>query len=67
MKKKELESLLQKYSSKHPDVIRLKKEIAGFEAESKKTTPNKSTDSTKASNVNPLKQVLNTQITGYGF
>lgn len=54
--------MLQKYSSKHPDVIRLKKEIAGFEAESNENSLNKATDSTKASNVNPLKQILNTQI-----
>src|SRR5205823_13887040 len=27
MRKKELESLLQRYSSKHPDVVRVKKEI----------------------------------------
>ena len=33
MKKKELDSLLQRYSSKHPDVIRLKKEIQALEVE----------------------------------
>ena len=33
MKKKELDSLLQRYSNKHPDVIRAKKEIQALENE----------------------------------
>src|SRR5690349_8964548 len=39
IKKKELESLLQRYSSKHPDVIRVKKEIEMLEAESGASAP----------------------------
>ena len=37
MKKKELDSLLQRYSSKHPDVVRVKKEIQALEAERRET------------------------------
>ena len=33
MRKKELESLLQRYSNKHPDVVRIKKEIEALEGE----------------------------------
>ena len=70
MKRKELDSLLQRYSSKHPDVVRLKKEIQALEAVSKDTTSvskdttsSKPASSTPSLNVNPLKQVLQTQIT----
>jgi polysaccharide chain length determinant protein (PEP-CTERM system associated) len=63
MKKRELDSLLQRYSSKHPDVTRLKKEIQVLEAASRDTTPSKSVSSTPLPTVNPLKQVLQTQIT----
>jgi polysaccharide chain length determinant protein (PEP-CTERM system associated) len=63
MKKKELDSLLQRYSSKHPDVVRLNKEIQALEAENRDTSSSKPVSSTKASSVNPLKQVLQTQIT----
>jgi polysaccharide chain length determinant protein (PEP-CTERM system associated) len=62
MKKKELDSLLQRYSSKHPDVVRLQKEIQALEAESRDTIPTKSVNSTKVSSGNPVKQVLQTQI-----
>ena len=69
MKRKELDSLLQRYSSKHPDVVRLKKEIQALEAVSKDTISSKPASSsrpaspTASPNVNPLKQVLQTQIT----
>jgi polysaccharide chain length determinant protein (PEP-CTERM system associated) len=63
MKKKELDSLLQRYSSKHPDVVRLKKEIQSLEAVSKDTISSKPATPTALPNVNPLKQVLQTQIT----
>src|SRR5215470_15276823 len=69
MKKKELDSLLQRYSSKHPDVVRLKKEIQVLEAVSKDTSSSRPPSSsrpaspTASPNVNPLKQVLQTQIT----
>ncbi len=62
MKKKELDSLLQRYSSKHPDVVRLKKEIQALEAVSKDMT-SKPANPTTSPSVNPLKQVLQTQIT----
>jgi polysaccharide chain length determinant protein (PEP-CTERM system associated) len=63
MKKKELESLLQRYSSKHPDVVTLKREIQALEAAGKNTISSKPADPTSSPNVNPLKQVLQTQIT----
>ena len=62
MKKKELDSLLQRYSAKHPDVVRLEKEIKTIEAEGKNATPAKTAEASKVSNINPLKQVLQTQI-----
>ena len=63
MRKKELDSLLQRYSSKHPDVVRVKKEIEALETESREVPPNKPTNSASAiSSGNPLKQVLQTQI-----
>jgi protein tyrosine kinase modulator len=60
MRKKELDSLLQRYSSKHPDVVRIKKEIEALETESREVPPNKPTSA--ISSGNPLKQVLQTQI-----
>ena len=60
MRKKELDSLLQRYSSKHPDVVRIKKEIEALETESREVLPNKPTSTTSSGN--PLKQVLQTQI-----
>jgi polysaccharide chain length determinant protein (PEP-CTERM system associated) len=60
MRKKELDSLLQRYSSKHPDVIRIKKEIEALETQSHEVLPNKPTSA--ISSGNPLKQVLQTQI-----
>jgi polysaccharide chain length determinant protein (PEP-CTERM system associated) len=59
MKKKELETLLQRYSSKHPDVVRLQKEIQMLESASTHGNP---ASSTEPSSVNPLKRVLQTQI-----
>lgn len=67
LKRKELESLLQKYSSKHPDVLRLKKEISGFDGGTQNTDPKKAADSPNVASVNPLKQVLNTQIRELDF
>jgi polysaccharide chain length determinant protein (PEP-CTERM system associated) len=60
MRKKELDSLLQRYSGKHPDVVRIKKEIEALETESREVLPNKPTGA--LSSGNPLKQVLQTQI-----
>jgi polysaccharide chain length determinant protein (PEP-CTERM system associated) len=60
MRKKELDSLLQRYSSKHPDVVRIKKEIEALETESREVLPNK--PASAISSGNPLKQVLQTQI-----
>jgi polysaccharide chain length determinant protein (PEP-CTERM system associated) len=62
MKKKELDSLLQRYSNKHPDVIRAKKEIQALENDSSDTISSQP-NSTKTSNTNPVKRVLQTQIT----
>ena len=61
MRKKELESLLKKYSNKHPDVIRIKREIEIIESEPRDPGPGKISTST-APTGNPLKQVLRTQI-----
>ena len=62
MKKKELDSLLQRYSNKHPDVIRAKKEIQALENESSDTIPGQP-NLTKTSSLSPVKRVLQTQIT----
>ena len=62
MKKKELDSLLQRYSNKHPDVIRAKKEIQALENESSDTIPGQP-NLTKTSSLSPVKRVLLTQIT----
>ena len=62
MKKKELDSLLQRYSNKHPDVIRAKKEIQALENDSPDTISSQP-NSSKVSNINPVKRVLQTQIT----
>jgi len=62
IKKRELETLLQSYSNKHPDVVRLRKEIQMLEAEKKEPPANSGSSSAKAPSVNPLKQVLQTQI-----
>jgi len=61
MKKKELDSLLQRYSNKHPDVIRGKKEIQALEND-RNDTVSSQPHSTKTSNINPVKQVLLTQM-----
>ncbi len=61
MRKKELESLLQKYSNKHPDVIRIKREIEIIESEPRDPGPGKISTSA-APTGNPLKQVLRKQI-----
>ena len=64
MRKKELESLLQRYSNKHPDVIRIKKEIEALEAETRTAAPAKAiAGSIPPPTGNPLKQVLQSQIT----
>ena len=62
MKKKELDSLLQRYSNKHPDVIRAKKEIQALENDSSEPIPGQP-NSTKSSTISPVKRVLLTQIT----
>jgi len=62
MKTKELESLLHRYSSKHPDVIRLQREIQAFQSEGRDITSTKPANLTKTSNTSPLKQMLQKQI-----
>jgi polysaccharide chain length determinant protein (PEP-CTERM system associated) len=63
LKKKELEGLLQKYSDKHPDVVRLKKEIESLNVEGESTLSDGSANSPSSLGANPLKKVLVTQIT----
>jgi polysaccharide chain length determinant protein (PEP-CTERM system associated) len=62
MKRKELESLRQRYSNKHPDVVRVQKEIEAFMADTKAPPVSKSAIETKVSNGNPLKQLLQNQM-----
>jgi polysaccharide chain length determinant protein (PEP-CTERM system associated) len=65
IKKRELETLLQTYSNKHPDVVRVRKEIQALEAERKDPSANSAANASKsapAPSVNPFKQVLQTQI-----
>jgi protein tyrosine kinase modulator len=62
MKKKELDSLLQRYSTKHPDVIRAKKEIQALESDGSDTISSQP-NAIKTSNTNPVKRVLQAQIT----
>lgn len=63
LKKKELDSLLQRYSSKHPDVVRLEREIKILDAESKAAAAAvKPSEPSKLTNINPMKQVLQAQI-----
>jgi uncharacterized protein involved in exopolysaccharide biosynthesis len=61
MKKKELDSLLQRYSNKHPDVIRAEKEIQALEYDTNDSVSSQPR-STKTLNINPMKQVLQTQM-----
>jgi polysaccharide chain length determinant protein (PEP-CTERM system associated) len=63
MRQKELDSLLIRYSEKHPDVMRLRAEIASIEkeleAEKEKA---KKGGAEKKSSENPLKQIIEEQI-----
>jgi protein tyrosine kinase modulator len=58
-RRKELESLLQRYSNKHPDVIRVKKEIEALESDNNRGTPR---SSGFPSSNNRLTEVLHKQI-----
>jgi polysaccharide chain length determinant protein (PEP-CTERM system associated) len=63
IRQKELESLLIRYSEKHPDVLRLRSEIASLEKDlEKERTKAKTTGSARESTDNPLKQVIEEQI-----
>jgi polysaccharide chain length determinant protein (PEP-CTERM system associated) len=59
MKKKELDSLLQKYSNKHPDVVRLQREIQKL---GNTSTHIDSGSTVEPSSGNSLQRVLQTQI-----
>ena len=65
-RKKELAELLRHYSAKHPDVLRLKAEIAAAEEDSRadKTQSVTGRDLTSPVIASPLSQVLQKQITG---
>jgi len=65
-RKKELAELLRHYSAKHPDVLRLKAEIAAAEEDSRtdRTQSGGGRDFTAPAIASPLGQVLQRQITG---
>jgi polysaccharide chain length determinant protein (PEP-CTERM system associated) len=62
LRKRELDTLLRRYSVKHPEVIRLKNEIAAVEAQTKDSKDSVGTFS--APITSPLAQVLRKQIAG---
>jgi uncharacterized protein involved in exopolysaccharide biosynthesis len=63
LRQKELDSLLIRYSEKHPDVLRLRAEIAAIqrELETEKEKAKKSGGESKTTE-NPLKQIIEEQI-----
>ena len=63
-REKELESLLVRYSEKHPDVLRLRTEIRilGKELEAEKEKANKVGPTSPKTTDNPLKQIIEEQI-----
>lgn len=63
LRQKELDSLLIRYSEKHPDVLRLRAEIASIqkELETEKEKAKKSGSESKTTD-NPLKQIIEEQI-----
>lgn len=61
-RKLQLEDLLTRYSEKHPDVVRLKKEIQSLEAEAKKQPQTKGSSSTAPLVRNPVQQMLLKQV-----
>ena len=63
-RKRELENLMRRYSDKHPDVIRLKNEIASVEAQAQTPTKDASFGAYAAPIVSPLAEVLRKQIVG---
>lgn len=63
IRQKELESLLVRYSEKHPDVMRLRSEIASIQKELEQEREKaKKSGVTKPPPENPLKQIINEQI-----
>jgi uncharacterized protein involved in exopolysaccharide biosynthesis len=62
-RKRELENLMRRYSDKHPDVMRLQKEIATFEAEGQTKTKDSSFRGSAVLD-SPLAGVLRKQIAG---
>lgn len=61
LKKRELESLLTRYSIKHPDVARLNKEIEAIESQ-KSSSSGKTSAGPSIPATNPLRQVLQSQV-----
>ena len=62
-RQKELDSLLIRYSEKHPDVMRLRAEIVAIEKELQaEREKNKKVGSSKQPSENPLKQIIEEQI-----
>ena len=64
LRKRELDDLLRRYSVKHPDVIRIKNEIAAIEEQTKAGSSKDSLGALWAPVTSPLAQVLRKQIAG---
>lgn len=64
LRKRELDDLLRRYSVKHPDVIRIKNEIAAVEEQAKAQGSKDSLGTLWAPVTSPLAQVLRKQIAG---
>jgi polysaccharide chain length determinant protein (PEP-CTERM system associated) len=61
LRRRELDNLMRRYSEKHPDVIRLKSEIASNEAQAKESG-SKSSSGIAMPIISPLAEVLRKQI-----
>ena len=64
LRKRELDDLLRRYSAKHPDVMRLKNEIAAAEEQAKGQNSKDSLGALSAPVTSPLAEVLRKQIAG---
>ena len=63
-RRRELDSLMRRYSEKHPDVIRLKNEISSVEAQAKESGSKALSSGIALPTISPLAEVLRKQIAG---